>query len=101
MSTKPILWTAALLLFAAAGAFGKAEAVSRGNRPAYCRGEVSAMYGVKPAYVKTGKLVRAKDGSSSIRGTVDKGSEGMKEFMCRFDKQGGFIDVMALTSDGE
>lgn len=64
-------------------------------------GEVSAMYAVRPAYGKTGKIVRAKDGTSSIRGTADKGTEGIKAFLCRFDSQGGFIDVMALTSDGE
>ena len=76
-------------------------AISRGNMPAYCRGEVSSMYGIKPGYVKTGKIVKAKNGSLSISGTVDKGSEGMKKFMCRFDKGGRFIDVMAMTSDGD
>jgi hypothetical protein len=80
---------------------GETFAISRGNMPAYCRGDVSAMYAVRPVYVKTGKIVRAQDGTSSIRGTVDQGTEGIKEFMCRFDSKGGFIDVMALTSDGE
>jgi hypothetical protein len=80
---------------------GAALAISRGNMPAYCRGEVSGMYGTKPIYVKTGKIVKAQDGSLSIKGTVDKGSEGIKAFTCRFDKKGNFIDVMAMTSDGE
>ncbi len=79
----------------------EALAVSRGNMPAYCRGEVSGQYGTKPMYVKTAKPKRAKDGSTTIRGTVDKGSEGIKEFECQFDAKGNLTGVMALTSDGE
>lgn len=69
--------------------------------PAYCRGEVAGMYGTRPRYVKTGKIVKAKNGSLSISGTVDKGNEGIKKFKCRFDKHRNFIDVMAMTPDGE
>ncbi|SHF00690.1 hypothetical protein SAMN02745157_1423 [Kaistia soli DSM 19436] len=76
-------------------------AITRGNMPAFCRGEVSSMYSTKPSYVKTGKIVKAKNGIFSIGGTVDQGSNGIKKFMCRFDKGGRFIDVMAMTSDGE
>ncbi len=75
--------------------------VAPGNRKAYCRGEVSGMYATRPAYVTTGKLVRARDGSTSVSGSVDKGSEGIKKFKCRFDPKGRFVDVMALTPDGE
>ena len=78
-----------------------ATVVTAGNMPAFCRGEVAGQYGTKPTYVKTGSAVRAKDGSTSIPGTVDKGTEGMKRFQCRFDAKGRFIDVMAMTSDGE
>jgi len=78
-----------------------AAVVTPGNMPAFCRGEVAGAYGTRPAYVKTQTAVRAKDGSTSIAGTVDKGSEGMKQFQCRFDANGRFIDVMALTRDGE
>jgi len=35
--------------------------------------------------VKTRKIVKAKDGSYSISGTVDKGNEGIKKFKCRFN----------------
>lgn len=75
--------------------------VTPGNMPAFCRGEVAGNYGTRPAYVKTDPVVRRKDGGSSITGTVDKGNEGVKRFECRFDAKGRFIDVMALTSDGE
>ncbi|MEQ7872780.1 hypothetical protein ABDK56_02070 [Sphingomonas sp. ASV193] len=75
--------------------------VAPGNRMAYCRGEVSSMYGTKPLYVKTGRLLRARDGTTSVSGTADKGSEGIKKFKCRYDKRGRFIDVLAMTPDGE
>lgn len=45
--------------------------------------------------------MRAKNGSLSISGTVDKGNEGIKKFKCRFDKKRNFIDVLAMTPDGE
>jgi hypothetical protein len=32
---------------------------------------------------------------------VDKGSEGIKKFRCRFDARGRFVDVVAMTPDGE
>ena len=86
---------------AASAPVGRGSPITPGNLPAYCRGEVSSMYGTKPTYVKTGALAKAADGSSSISGTVDKGTEGIKSFKCRFDPNGRFIDVMAMTSDGE
>jgi hypothetical protein len=53
--------------------------VTVGNMSAFYRGEVSGMYATKPGYVKTDPVDRAKDGSTSIDGTVDKGSEGIKQ----------------------
>jgi len=75
--------------------------VAPGNRRAYCRGEVAGQYGTKPMYVTTGKLVKGRDGTTSVSGTVDKGTEGIKKFKCRFDAKGRLGDVMALTPDGE
>lgn len=89
-----------LSLFALCASYGSATAVTRGNMKAYCRGEVSGQYATKPAYVKTGNIVKTKSGSQ-IAGTVDLGDQGVKKFLCRFDKKGNFIDVMAMTSDGE
>jgi len=93
---------AMLLPILAAGVVAAASApIAPGNRKAYCRGEVSGMYDTRPAYVTTGKLLKARDGSTSVSGTVDKGSEGIKKFKCRFDAKGRFVDVMAMTADGE
>ncbi|WP_312315941.1 hypothetical protein [Stenotrophomonas sp.] len=79
----------------------KGKPISAGNRPAYCRGEAAGQYGTRPAYIKTLAPMKAASGAIIIDGTVDKGSEGIKKFRCRFDAQGLFIDVMALTPDGE
>lgn len=84
-----------------AAAAAQGAPISRGNMPAYCRGEAAGMYGTRPQYVQTGEIVEDKDGSYSIGGTVDKGNEGIKKFKCRFDRSRNFIDVMALTSDGK
>lgn len=89
-----------LLAPAAALIVAAGPPVTPGNRAAYCRGEVSGMYGTRPIYVKTARLVKDKSGATSISGTVDKGSEGIKAFKCRFDARGRFIDVMAMTPDG-
>ncbi|EHJ96137.1 hypothetical protein [Agrobacterium tumefaciens] len=79
---------------------GTGAVITPGNRPAYCRGEVSGMYGTKPSYIKTAKPKKTGSGTT-IDGTVDKGNEGIKKFQCRFDGKGRFIDVMAMTPDGE
>ncbi len=91
----------ACLVALTASSVARGAPISRGNMPAYCRGEVAGMYGTRPQYVKTGKIVKEKDGSYSISGTVDKGNEGIKKFKCRYDASRNFIDVMALTSDGK
>ncbi len=80
---------------------GAGQPVAAGNMTAYCRGEASAQYGVRPAYITTARLIRGRDGSSTIDGTADQGRNGIKRFRCRFDARGRFIDVMALTRDGE
>jgi len=91
-----------ILSLAVTAVIGASSApVAPGNRKAYCRGEVSGMYGTKPTYVTTGKLLKARDGTTSVSGTVDKGTEGIKKFKCRFDAKGRFIDVVAMTPDGE
>lgn len=96
------LGQATILTIGAVALVGASNApVAPGNRKAYCRGEVSGMYGTRPNYVMTGKLLKASDGSTSVSGTVDKGSEGIKKFKCRFDRKGRFNDVMTLTPDGE
>jgi hypothetical protein len=41
-------------------------------------------------------LVVEADGSVTIDGTVDKGSEGIKKFQCRYNTKGVFIGARVL-----
>jgi len=84
---------------AAPGPVGSGTPISAGNRPAYCRGEASQQYGVRPNYIRTSSAVANADGIM-IDGTADQGRNGIKRFRCRFDARGRFIDVMAMTRDG-
>lgn len=94
---KYVFSAAALVLFSTATV---AAPVAPGNMPAYCRGEASSEFGTKPAYIKTGKLVRAKNGGYSIKGTADLGIEGKKPFQCEFDKKGNFLHLKSLVDEG-
>lgn len=84
-----------------APAVAAGEAVTPGNMPAHCRGEASAFYGVRPLYIHTGALVKGPGGGYSIKGTADKGAEGMKPFQCSFDAAGHFGGVMSLVDEGK
>lgn len=83
----------------APGPIGSGAPISPGSRPAYCRGEASQQYGVRPNYVRTSPAIANASGIM-IDGTADQGRNGIKRFRCRFDARGRFIDVMAMTRDG-
>lgn len=84
---------------AAPGPIGSGAPIPAGNRAAYCRGEASQQYGVRPNYIRTGPAIANATGMM-IDGTADQGRNGIKRFRCRFDARGRFIDVMAMTRDG-
>jgi hypothetical protein len=65
------------------------EPLSPGNMPAYCRGQAASDFGTKPVYIKTGKLVKAKDGSYSISGKYDE----KEPFTCKFAANGEFTGM--------
>ena len=67
----------------------QAELVTPGNMPAYCRGQAASDFNTKPVYIKTGKLIKAKDGSYSIAGTYD----GKEPFTCTYAKNGEFTGM--------
>jgi len=92
------LVSAAALFLASTAAI--AAPVTPGNMPAYCRGEAASEFGTKPAYIKTGKLVRAKNGGYSIKGTADLGTQGKKPFQCEYDRKGNFLRLRSLVDEG-
>ncbi|MBZ9657014.1 hypothetical protein [Phyllobacterium lublinensis] len=63
------------------------------NQPVYCRGEVAGLYGTRPQYVKVNPPVKQAHGLTTIEGEVDRGSEGITKFACRYDAKGTFIGV--------
>jgi hypothetical protein len=69
-----------------------AEKVAPGNMPAYCRGEASSQYHVRPQYITTGRLVRHENGDYTVNGTADLGSS-KKSFACGFDRSGQFMGL--------
>ena len=78
---------------------GSGQPISAGNMGAFCRGEAAGFYGLRPAYVRTGRLVAAPGGGTRIDGTADTGRQGTKRFRCRFDARNRFIEVRPL--DGQ
>ncbi|MET0365358.1 MAG: hypothetical protein ABW169_11980 [Sphingobium sp.] len=79
---------------------GSGPPISAGNKAAFCRGEASAQYGVRPAYITVGRAVADRGGGTAIDGSADQGRNGIKRFRCRFDARNRFIDVTAMTRDG-
>ena len=91
------LVAAALLMASATATARAADAVSPGNRPAYCRGEVAEQFGGKPENVKMDEPTTAADGAASVTGSVDLGKFGTKQFRCTFDAEGKFLDLVDVT----
>lgn len=66
-------------------------AVSESDMAAYCRGEASAQFGVRPQDIST--LPVERSGSAYIvYGQYDEGTQ-TRTFECKFDSQGQFQSV--------
>jgi hypothetical protein len=68
---------------------------------AYCRGEASKMFGVRPWYINAGAVKKAADSGFSIFGRANQGANGKKPFRCLFTAKREFIAVISLTYEGE
>ncbi|WP_238995777.1 hypothetical protein [Sphingomonas solaris] len=78
---------------------GSGPPIAAGGMAAFCGGQASAQYRVRPADIKVGRVV-ADRGGSAIDDSADQGRDGIKRFRCRFDPRNRFVDVMAMTRDG-
>jgi hypothetical protein len=85
---------------AATGEAGASAGVSDRQMRDTCRANVAKMYAVRSSQIRTGRIAGAAEGPR-IDGTVDKRAEGVKRFRCRFGPERQFLDVMAMTPDGE
>lgn len=77
------------------------SAIAPGNMPAYCRGEASSKFSVKPAYIHTGKATRVKGGGYAIKGSADLGDQVSNPFQCNFDADGNFTNLTSLVDEGD
>jgi len=79
---------------------GSGPPVDPGYQPIYCSSEVAQKYTTQPGAVATNAPKRQPDGGVNISGSVNLGDQGVKQFNCRFDADGRFIDVMSLENEG-
>lgn len=96
LAALAVLSSAAPMTAHAASLVGTGSPISRGNMPAFCRGEASAEYGVRPMYIKTAAIKKVP-GGYEIAGKADLGTNGMKAFTCRYDSTRKFVDVKATA----
>lgn len=71
----------------------KAAPMSEQDMAAYCRGEASAKFGIKPQYITT-LPVESSGSGSTVYGEFDDGGK-TKTFECKFDNSGKFRSVSA------
>lgn len=101
MKTLTLVSTALVLIVFPAQAKKPAAAPSwLVKAKADCTERVVSDYGVDAGRIKLGKNRDDAKGILNIPGKVDKGTEGIKDFMCKFNSDGALIDVMSMTSDG-
>ena len=96
-----LLGAAALLLGGCRSGAGNATPIDAAMR-AECRARVAIQYGMPEAVVNVESPIGAgDDGGFALPGSVDKGAEGIKTFLCRYSAARTLSDVMATTPDGE
>ena len=103
MNYKTITLVAFVMLPGHAPAYAKNSATAPAwlaKAKADCTERVVSEYGVDAGRIKLGKNRDDAKGLLNITGTVDKGTEGVKSFMCKFNSDGALVDVMSMTSDG-
>ncbi len=97
----------ALLLLALATVSSQAFAKKASVDPSWlakgksdCIARVVTDYGVNADKVTLGKNRDDVKRLLNIPGKVNKGPEGVKVFMCKYNTDGALVDVMSMTSDG-
>jgi hypothetical protein len=69
---------------------------------AECRARAAIQYGMPEAAVTVESPIGSGDaGGFALPGSVDKGAERIKTFLCRYSAARTLSDVMATTPDGE
>jgi hypothetical protein len=97
MNSRAFVLTIATTLGVAFATPALAAPVAAANMGAYCRGQAAKAFDARPAYVKSVRPTKAADGSATVDGTYEDSNGRTKNFQCRYDAQGNFLDVKAAA----
>lgn len=75
-----------------------AAPVAASNMGAYCRSQAAKAFSARPSYVKSTRALPAPDGSATVDGTYEDDDGHTRNFKCRYDAKGNFIDVKAVAA---
>lgn len=96
-----LLGAAALVLGGCRSGAGTATPTDEAMR-AECRARAAIQYGMQESAVNVENPIGPGEGGGfALPGSVDKGAEGIKTFLCRYSAARTLSDVMATTPDGE
>lgn len=70
----------------------RSNSVATGMMPAFCRGEASAQFGVRPTRITTNMAFRSGKGYV-VQGNYPDGKGRTSFFNCWFDRDGNFVSV--------
>ncbi|MGE0668566.1 MAG: hypothetical protein AB7O49_18580 [Sphingomonadales bacterium] len=98
MTSRPLAVTIAGALALTFAVPVAAAPVAANNMGAYCRGQAAKTFHARPSYVKSVRPARSQDGSATVDGTYQDEDGHTKNFKCRYDAQGNFLDVKPVTA---
>lgn len=97
-----VLGAAAALLLGGCRSGAGTATPADGAMRAECRARSAVQYGMPESAVNVeGPIGPGDGGGFALPGSVDKGAEGIKTFLCRYSAARTLSDVMATTPDGE
>jgi hypothetical protein len=75
-----------------------AAPVAAPNMGAYCRTQAAKTFSARPSYVKSTRAIPAADGTAVVDGTYEDDGGHTKNFKCRYDAKGNFLDVKVVAA---
>ncbi len=96
------LGAAMALLLGGCGSAPETTAPTDDAMRAECRARAAIQYGMPETAMNVASPIGPGEGGGfALPGSVDKGAEGTKTFLCRYSAARVLFDVMATTPDGE
>ena len=98
MTSRSSILAIAGVLATTCAASALAAPVAPSNMGAYCRGEAAKAFHARPNYVKSTRPAKASDGSATVNGVYEDKDGRSRNFECRYDPNGNFVEVKAVTA---